>query len=60
MLLCYIDSITKILERMKKASSAKKIPLAGDPTDFNFRVLNLENMLYEKFIGYSFVLKDEL
>lgn len=44
---------------MKKASSAKKIPLAGDPTDF-FRVLNLENMLYEKFIGYSFVISDEL
>lgn len=41
---------------MKKASSPKKIPLAHDPADF-FRVLNLENMLYEKVIVYSFVLK---
>lgn len=59
MLLCYIDSITKILESNEESCSAKKIPLAGDPTDF-FRVLNLENMLYEKFIGYGFVLKDKL
>lgn len=56
MLLCYIDSITTIFESNEELCSAKKIPLAGDPADL-FRVLNPENMLYEKFIEYSFVIK---
>ena len=41
---------------MKKASTAKKIPLAGDPVDF-FGVLNLENMLHEQFTSIQFCTK---
>lgn len=46
----------KFLKATKKASTAKKIPLSGDPTDF-FRILNLENMLHEQFTSIQYCTK---
>jgi len=52
----YIDSINKIVKAVRKACTANKIPLAGDPADF-FQVLNLENVLQAQFTSIQFCTK---